>query len=183
MSPSRDVMYSVWPKLRTLYWKFAKRVDFRSSHHTQKISGHRRGDDMLISLTSVKCFTLYMYTKSCYTSNVNNFFNVYLFLREREREHEWGRGRERGRHRTWRRLWALSCQHRAQCRARTHQWWDHNLSRSWKLSVPTAGGPSSFSFITQLQLVTKSCYLCLLDPVLLSLFTAAVVVPGPCGTG
>ena len=27
------------------------------------------------------------------------FFNVYLFLRQRESEREWGRGRERGRHR------------------------------------------------------------------------------------
>ena len=27
-----------------------------------------------------------------------NFFNVYLFLRERETKCEWGRGRERGRH-------------------------------------------------------------------------------------
>ena len=35
---------------------------------------------------SVKCQTLF-------------FFNVYLFLGQRETEHEWGRGRERGRHR------------------------------------------------------------------------------------
>ena len=30
--------------------------------------------------------------------NLFFFFNVYLFLRQRETEHEWGRGRERGRH-------------------------------------------------------------------------------------
>ena len=32
-----------------------------------------------------------------------NFFNIYLFLRDkvRQREHEWGRGRVRGRHRIW----------------------------------------------------------------------------------
>ena len=34
------------------------------------------------------------------------FFNVYLFLRQRETEHEWGRGRERGRHRIRSRLQA-----------------------------------------------------------------------------
>ena len=46
------------------------------------------------------------------------YFNVYLFLREGETtECELGRGRERGRHRIRRRLQALSCQHRAQCRA------------------------------------------------------------------
>ena len=62
------------------------------------------------------------------------FFNVYLFLRDRERQHERGRGREIGRHRTWRRLQALSCQHRARRGARTHKLWDHDLSRSWKLN-------------------------------------------------
>ena len=41
------------------------------------------------------------------------FFNVHLFLRERERECQWGIGRERGRHRIGSRLQALSCQHRA----------------------------------------------------------------------
>ena len=41
------------------------------------------------------------------------FFNVYLFLGQRETEHERGRGRERGRHRIGNRLQALSCQHRA----------------------------------------------------------------------
>ena len=41
------------------------------------------------------------------------FFNVYLFLRQRETEHEWGRGRERGRHRIGSRLQALSHKPRA----------------------------------------------------------------------
>ena len=39
------------------------------------------------------------------------FFNLYLFLRQRETEHERGGGRERGRHRIGSRLQALSCQH------------------------------------------------------------------------
>ena len=44
-----------------------------------------------------------------------NFFNVCLFLTEREREteHERGRGRERGGHRIRSRLWALSSELRA----------------------------------------------------------------------
>ena len=41
------------------------------------------------------------------------FFNVYLFLGQRETEHERGRGRERGRHRIGNRLQALSHQPRA----------------------------------------------------------------------
>ena len=72
------------------------------------------------------------------------FFNLYLFLREKETEHEWERSRERGRHRIWRRLQALSCQHRAWCRAWTHKLWDHDLSRSQthhRLSHPGAPMP------------------------------------------
>ena len=56
------------------------------------------------------------------------FKNVYLFLRERETECEWGKGRVRERHRIRSRLQALSCQHRAWGGARTHEWWDHDLS-------------------------------------------------------
>ena len=50
----------------------------------------------------------------------NFFFNVYLFLGQRETEHERGRGRERGRHRMGNRLQALSHQPRARRGARTH---------------------------------------------------------------
>ena len=39
-----------------------------------------------------------------------HFFNVYLFLRERETEHEQGRGRKGGRHRIPSRIQAPSCQ-------------------------------------------------------------------------
>ena len=60
---------------------------------------------------------------------------IYLFiLRQRETEHEQGRDRERGKHRIKSRLQALSCQHRAWCRARTHKLWDCDLSQSWTLN-------------------------------------------------
>ena len=62
------------------------------------------------------------------------FFNVYLFLKQRETEHERGRGRERGRHRTRSRLQALSCQPRAWHGARTHGPWDRDLSWSQMLN-------------------------------------------------
>ena len=58
-----------------------------------------------------------------------------------------GRSRERGRHRIWNRLQALSCQHRAQRRARTHGPRDHDLSWSRtfnRLSHP--GTPNCCSF-------------------------------------
>ena len=59
---------------------------------------------------------------------LNFLTSVYYFW---ETEHEWGRGRERRRHRFGSRLQALSCQHRAQCGARTHELLDRDLSRSW----------------------------------------------------
>ena len=62
-----------------------------------------------------------------------NFFNV-LFIFETETEREQGRGREWARHRIQSRLQVLSCQHKAQCRARTHKPWDHDLSQSQTLN-------------------------------------------------
>ena len=59
---------------------------------------------------------------------IMKFFLTFIhFLIETERER--GRGRERGRHRIWRRLQVLSCQHRAWSRALIHEPWDHDLSR------------------------------------------------------
>uniref|UniRef100_A0ABI7XZ20 Gastrin-releasing peptide n=1 Tax=Felis catus TaxID=9685 RepID=A0ABI7XZ20_FELCA len=55
---------------------------------------------------------------------------------------------ERGRPRIRSRLQALSCQHRAQPEARTHEPSDHDLSRSWTLnrrSHPAGGLSSRFS--------------------------------------
>ena len=61
-------------------------------------------------------------------------FLMFIFGRKRETECEWGRGRETERHRIWSRLQALSGQHRAQCRARTHKLRDHDLSWSRTLN-------------------------------------------------
>ena len=62
------------------------------------------------------------------------FFNVYLFLGQRETEHERARGRERGRHRIRNRLQALSHQPRARHRARTHGPRDCDLAEVGRLT-------------------------------------------------
>ena len=59
------------------------------------------------------------------SSFIKKIFNPYLFGGDRETE--WGRSKERGRHRTWSRLQALSCQQGAQREARTHKAWNHDL--------------------------------------------------------
>ena len=69
------------------------------------------------------------------------FTHLFIFERQRETEHEQAKGSERGRHRSQRRLQALSRQHRAWCGARTHKPWDHDLSQSGtpkRLSHPGA---------------------------------------------
>ena len=76
----------------------------------------------------------YLFGSFLFSFFLNFFFNVYLFLRQRETEHEWGRVRERGRHRIRSRLQALSCQHRARRGALTHEPWDHDLSWSRMLN-------------------------------------------------
>ena len=62
------------------------------------------------------------------------FFNVYLFLGQRETEHERGWGRERGRHRIGNRLQALNHQPRAWRGARTHGPRDHDLAEVGRLT-------------------------------------------------
>ena len=74
------------------------------------------------------------------------FFNVYLFLRQRETEHERGRVRERGRHRLWSRLQHPSCQHGVWCGAQTHKPWYHDLSWSWSLNRLSHPGAPELSF-------------------------------------
>ena len=64
----------------------------------------------------------------------NFFFNVYLFLGQRETEHKRGRGRERGRHRIGNRLQAPSHQPRAWRRARTHGPRDRDLAEVGRLT-------------------------------------------------
>ena len=71
----------------------------------------------------------------------NFFFNVYLFLGQRETEHERGRGRERGRHRIGNRLQALSHQPRARRRARTHGARDRDLAEVGRLTDCTTQAP------------------------------------------
>ena len=61
-------------------------------------------------------------------------------MKEGETEHEQGRGTDRGRHIIQRRLQALSCEHRTQCRARIHRLWDHDLSQSQMLNWPSHWG-------------------------------------------
>ena len=62
------------------------------------------------------------------------FFNIYLFLRQRETEHEWGEGQREGDTEFGSRLQAPSCQHRARRGARTCEPQDHDLSRSRTLN-------------------------------------------------
>ena len=75
------------------------------------------------------------------------FFNVYLFLGQRETEHEWGRGRERGRHRIGNRLQALSCQPRAWRGARTHGPWDRDLAEVGRLTDCATQAPRYYTVL------------------------------------
>ena len=88
-------------------------------------------------------------------------------------EHEWDR--KRGRHRIWNRLQGLSCQHRAWCGARTHELWDHDLSRRWMLNcLSHPGRPCECIFLCLRSLVwslgeagdwgTKVSHMCIAHP-------------------
>ena len=85
---------------------------------------------------------------------------IYFWERDRETEHEWGRGRERGRHRIRSRLEALSCQHRAWHGARTHELWDHDLSRSQTLKQLSHPGAPVFNYF-RFHIQVRSCSICL----------------------
>ena len=74
------------------------------------------------------------------------FFNVYLFLGQRETEHEWGRCRERGRHRIGNRLQALSHQPRAQHGARAHGPRDCDLAEVGCLTDCATQAPQDYVF-------------------------------------
>ena len=71
----------------------------------------------------------------------NFFFNVYLFLGQRETEHERGRGRERGGDRIGNRLQALSHQPRARRGARTPGPRDHDLAEVGRLTDRATQAP------------------------------------------
>ena len=73
------------------------------------------------------------------------FLYFILYLRERERERE-GEGQRDG-DRSWSRLQALSCEHRARCGAWTNEQWDRNLSRSWTLNRLSHPGTPTYVFM------------------------------------
>ena len=75
------------------------------------------------------------------------FFNVYLFLRQRETEHEWGRGRERGRHRIRSRLQAPRHQPRARRGARTHGPRDRDLAEVGRPTDCATQAPGKLRFL------------------------------------
>ena len=69
-----------------------------------------------------------------------------FFLRERQTDIAREGQRERRRHRIWSRLQALSCQHRAQCGAWTHELWDHDLRWRQTLNQLSHSGTPGLSF-------------------------------------
>ena len=77
---------------------------------------------------------VYMYVCVCVFINsfIHSFIHSFIYERERQTDRQTN---QRGRHRIWSRLQALSCQHRAQCRARTHEPWHHDLSQSRTLNL------------------------------------------------
>ena len=78
------------------------------------------------------------------------FLKMFYFIFEREstRSQAGQRGkREKGRHRIRSKLQALSCQHRAQCRAWTHELQDHDLSQSRSLDQLSHPGTLSMWFL------------------------------------
>ena len=86
---------------------------------------------------------------------------MFIFEREREREHEWGRGRERAGHRIRSRLQALSCQHRAPCRAWSHNPWDHDLSQDLRVECSinwTAQAPQGANSVNLGQHLAQNRY-------------------------
>ena len=70
---------------------------------------------------------------------------IYFFEREIETERESRGGAERERHRIQSKLQALSCQHRAQRQARTHEPQDCDLSQSQILNQLSDPGAHSWN--------------------------------------
>ena len=62
------------------------------------------------------------------------FFLKFIYFWEREQAQA-GEGQRERETQIWSRLQALTCQHRAWCRARTQEPWDHDLSRSQALNL------------------------------------------------
>ena len=90
------------------------------------------------------------------TAHFNSFFffNVYLFLGQRETER--GRGRERGRHRIGNRLQVLRHQPRAQRGARTHGPRDSDLAEVGRLTDCATQAPRGRSGLKVMESRLKS---------------------------
>ena len=104
---------------------------------------------MLIEVLRFIIFLIFVYL-FIYALKFFKMFYLFLREREREREHEQGRGRKRGRHRIRSRLQAPSCQQRAQCGARTHELWDHDLS--WRRTLNRLSHPGAPMLIYWMRL-------------------------------
>ena len=79
----------------------------------------------------------------CSTSSTSTIFKIFLmfihFLRERDRV--WaGEGQRERETQNPKMASGLSHQHRARCRARTQKRWDHDLSQSGTLNLPSHPG-------------------------------------------
>ena len=116
-----------------------QKISFRILPGEGKISKVVRRFEHFINYRVKGCYALILYCQFNQTDNkiffkkviwflfyYFIFFNLYLFLTERERQTDRqstrrGRGRERDTHRIWRRLQAQSCQHRAQHRGANSQ--------------------------------------------------------------
>ena len=61
-------------------------------------------------------------------------FLMFIYFWEGKRQTAWMGEGQRETHRIWRRLPALSCQHRAWRGAQTHELWDHDWSQSQTLN-------------------------------------------------
>ena len=82
---------------------------------------------------------------------LKRYFLMFIFW-ERGRLQA-GKGRERGRDRIGSRLQALSCQHRASHGAWTHEPWDQDLSRSWRLNWLSHPGTPSVQLLISAQVM------------------------------
>ena len=85
------------------------------------------------------------------------------------------RGWEGGRHRIKSRLQALNCQHRAWCKAQTHEPWDHDLSRSQTLNQLSHPGAPLPTILTSVRIIFSSTHTRLIyvssDPCQINLVT------------
>ena len=134
-------LYLTHPPLRVGEWtspfyrgeeQHSHRWDYLSK--VKQLIRRRARRGTLLRLTLRKTWLRWEVGCASFFLVVFNVFNVYLLLREKECK--WRRSRERDRQteRIPSRLQAPSQQHRARCRARTHEPWDDDLSRSGTLN-------------------------------------------------